>query len=269
MDAGGPLRFRSYGRTLQPPPPPPSHRASLAIFAGPIRRRIFGFGFGAGGSIGRMVRGKTQMKRIENPTSRQVTFSKRRGGLLKKAFELSVLCDAEVALIVFSPRGRLYEFASASMQKTIERYKTSTKDNTRSQTVQQDIEKIKADAEGLSKKLEALDAYKRKLLGYNLEECAIEELQSLEVKIEKSLVSIRARKARLFEAQLAKLRQKEVTLRKENEDLWGQRKNEHQMTAALAPVTAAGQSHPQPEQEKDEMEVETELFIGLPGRGRS
>jgi hypothetical protein len=60
-----------------------------------------------------MVRGKTQMKRIENATSRQVTFSKRRGGLLKKAFELSVLCDAEVALILFSPRGRLYEFASA------------------------------------------------------------------------------------------------------------------------------------------------------------
>jgi hypothetical protein len=60
-----------------------------------------------------MVRGKTEMKRIENATSRQVTFSKRRNGLLKKAFELSVLCDAEVALVVFSPRGRLYEFASA------------------------------------------------------------------------------------------------------------------------------------------------------------
>lgn len=52
------------------------------------------------------------MKRIENATSRQVTFSKRRNGLLKKAFELSVLCDAEVALIIFSPRGKLYEFAS-------------------------------------------------------------------------------------------------------------------------------------------------------------
>lgn len=60
-----------------------------------------------------MVRGKTQMKRIENATSRQVTFSKRRNGLLKKAFELSVLCDAEVALIIFSPRGKLYEFSSS------------------------------------------------------------------------------------------------------------------------------------------------------------
>ncbi|KAL4332960.1 hypothetical protein GQ457_07G009680 [Hibiscus cannabinus] len=60
-----------------------------------------------------MVRGKTEMKRIENAASRQVTFSKRRNGLLKKAFELSVLCDAEVALIIFSTRGKLYEFSSS------------------------------------------------------------------------------------------------------------------------------------------------------------
>jgi hypothetical protein len=59
-------------------------------------------------------RGRREMRRIEDSTSRQVTFSKRRSGLLKKAYELSVLCDAEVALIVFSPRGRLYQFASAA-----------------------------------------------------------------------------------------------------------------------------------------------------------
>lgn len=52
------------------------------------------------------------MKRIENATSRQVTFSKRRNGFLKKAYELSVLCDAEVAVIIFSQKGRLYEFSS-------------------------------------------------------------------------------------------------------------------------------------------------------------
>ncbi|KAK0595134.1 hypothetical protein LWI29_003878 [Acer saccharum] len=53
------------------------------------------------------------MKRIENTTSRQVTFSKRRNGLLKKAYELSVLCDAEVAVIIFSQKGRGYEFSSS------------------------------------------------------------------------------------------------------------------------------------------------------------
>lgn len=60
----------------------------------------------------KMGRGKIEIKRIENTTSRQVTFCKRRNGLLKKAYELSVLCDAEVALIVFSSRGRLYEYAN-------------------------------------------------------------------------------------------------------------------------------------------------------------
>nr|XP_023878265.1 MADS-box protein AGL42-like [Quercus suber] len=66
-----------------------------------------------------MVRGKIQMKRIENATSRQVTFSKRRNGLLKKAYELSVLCDAEVAVIIFSQKGRLYEFSSTESHSNI------------------------------------------------------------------------------------------------------------------------------------------------------
>ena len=49
-----------------------------------------------------MGRGKTVIRRIDNSTSRQVTFCKRRNGLLKKAKELSILCDAEVGLIIFS-----------------------------------------------------------------------------------------------------------------------------------------------------------------------
>ena len=65
-------------------------------------------------SIGRliMVRGKIQMKRIENPVHRQVTFCKRRAGLLKKAKELSVLCDAEIGVFIFSAHGKLYDLAT-------------------------------------------------------------------------------------------------------------------------------------------------------------
>jgi len=59
-----------------------------------------------------MGRGKVELKRIENSASRQVTFSKRRNGLLKKAFELSILCEAEVSLIIFSPSGKFYQFSS-------------------------------------------------------------------------------------------------------------------------------------------------------------
>jgi len=61
-----------------------------------------------------MGRGKVVLERIENKISRQVTFSKRINGLLKKAYELSLLCDAEVALIIFSSRGKLFEFCSST-----------------------------------------------------------------------------------------------------------------------------------------------------------
>lgn len=53
-----------------------------------------------------MGRRRVEMKRIENKINRQVTFSKRRKGLLKKAEELSVMCDAEIALVIFSSRGK-------------------------------------------------------------------------------------------------------------------------------------------------------------------
>lgn len=59
-----------------------------------------------------MARGKVQMRRIENPVQRQVTFCKRRSGLLKKARELSVLCSADIGIIIFSTHGKLYELAT-------------------------------------------------------------------------------------------------------------------------------------------------------------
>ncbi|KAB1200087.1 MADS-box protein AGL24 [Morella rubra] len=60
-----------------------------------------------------MTRRKIEIKRIDNKTARQVTFSKRTKGLFKKATELSTLCDAEIALIVFSATGRLFEYGSS------------------------------------------------------------------------------------------------------------------------------------------------------------
>ncbi|KAE8708558.1 MADS-box transcription factor 2 [Hibiscus syriacus] len=62
-----------------------------------------------------MGRGKIVIRRIDNSTSRQVTFSKRRSGLLKKARELSILCDADVGLIIFSSIGKLYDYASSRL----------------------------------------------------------------------------------------------------------------------------------------------------------
>jgi len=47
----------------------------------------------------------------------QVTFNKRKFGVMKKAYELSVLCDCEIALIIFSSNNKLYQYASTDMDK--------------------------------------------------------------------------------------------------------------------------------------------------------
>ncbi|KAK7328097.1 hypothetical protein VNO77_22193 [Canavalia gladiata] len=64
---------------------------------------------------GKMTKPKIEIKKIDNVAARQVTFSKRKRGLFKKAQELSTLCDAEVAVTVFSSAGKLFESASSSL----------------------------------------------------------------------------------------------------------------------------------------------------------
>nr|ADB81905.1 MIKC* MADS-box transcription factor [Funaria hygrometrica] len=69
-----------------------------------------------------MGRVKLEIKKIENPTNRQVTYSKRRNGLIKKAYELSVLCDIDIALIMFSPSGKLTQYSNCSIEDVIGRF---------------------------------------------------------------------------------------------------------------------------------------------------
>uniref|UniRef100_A0A0E0QLM5 MADS-box domain-containing protein n=1 Tax=Oryza rufipogon TaxID=4529 RepID=A0A0E0QLM5_ORYRU len=109
-----------------------------------------------------MGRGRVELKRIENKINRQVTFAKRRNGLLKKAYELSVLCDAEVALIIFSNRGKLYEFCSTQRNAVTQDPKQLSK-----------IEKV------------------RNLLGEDLDSLGIKELESLEKQLDSSLKHVR------------------------------------------------------------------------------
>ncbi|CAN6333018.1 unnamed protein product [Urochloa humidicola] len=75
-----------------------------------------------------MGRGKIEIKRIENSTNRQVTFSKRRAGLVKKAREIGVLCDAEVGVVIFSSGGKLYDYCSprTSLSRILEKYQTNS-----------------------------------------------------------------------------------------------------------------------------------------------
>jgi hypothetical protein len=54
--------------------------------------------------------------------TRRSTFLKRKGGLFKKAHELSVLCSVDVAVIIFGHNKKLYEFSSGDINETIGRY---------------------------------------------------------------------------------------------------------------------------------------------------
>ncbi|OQV21584.1 putative Myocyte-specific enhancer factor 2A [Hypsibius exemplaris] len=69
-----------------------------------------------------MGRKKIQISRISDERNRQVTFTKRKFGLMKKAYELSVLCDCEIALIIFSSNNKLFQYASSDMDKVLLKY---------------------------------------------------------------------------------------------------------------------------------------------------
>ncbi|KAK9058579.1 hypothetical protein SSX86_023421 [Deinandra increscens subsp. villosa] len=89
---------------------------------------------GAGAGVGVSVkkrkitkgRKKIEIKKIEETNSRQVTFSKRRTGLFKKASELCVLTGAHVAILVNSPGGRVFAFGHPNVDLLVDRYLKTT-----------------------------------------------------------------------------------------------------------------------------------------------
>ena len=69
-----------------------------------------------------MGRKKISIQRISDERNRQVTFTKRKFGLMKKAYELSVLCDCEIAVIIFNSHGKMFQYASNDMDKVLLKY---------------------------------------------------------------------------------------------------------------------------------------------------
>ena len=69
-----------------------------------------------------MGRKKINIARISDERNRQVTFTKRKFGLMKKAYELSVLCDCEIAVIIFNSHNKLFQYASTDMDKVLLKY---------------------------------------------------------------------------------------------------------------------------------------------------
>ncbi|KAM0951355.1 putative transcription factor MADS-MIKC family [Dioscorea sansibarensis] len=180
-----------------------------------------------------MGRGRVELKRIENKINRQVTFAKRRNGLLKKAQELSVLCDAEVALIIFSNRGKLYEFSSPYrmnvgwklmgldvesflkiMLKTLEKYQRCSYG-----VISQpnDVQSSYQEYLTLKARVEALQRSWRNLLGEDLDALNLNEINQLEKQVDLSLQHIRSTTTQRKLDQLCELKRKEKMLQDTNQ----------------------------------------------------
>nr|AQR58150.1 SEP1 [Tulipa gesneriana] len=167
-----------------------------------------------------MGRGKIEIKKIENTTNRQVTFCKRRNGLLKKAYELSVLCDAEVALIIFSNLGRLSEFcSSSSMMKTLERYQKCSYNASEEIVTSKESENSYHEYLKLKTRAEFLQRSQRNLLGEDLGPLSTKELEQIEHQLETSLKQIRSTKTQLMLDELSDLKGKEQMLQEANREL--------------------------------------------------
>ncbi|QHO15107.1 hypothetical protein HN51_030598 [Arachis hypogaea] len=137
-----------------------------------------------------MSKQKMEIKKIEKNASRQATFSKRKRGIFKKAKELSTLCDADLALIVFSPSGKLFDFASSSVQEVTERYHMQTSIY-RSQDQQSHEFQLEKDTYYLKcKELTDKTIGLRHLNGEELQGLKIHELQKLERVLEKGLARV-------------------------------------------------------------------------------
>ncbi|XP_044491639.1 agamous-like MADS-box protein MADS1 isoform X2 [Mangifera indica] len=162
-------------------------------------------------------RGKIEIKRIENTTNRQVTFCKRRNGLLKKAYELSVLCDAEVALVVFSSRGRLYEYANNSVRSTIERYKKSCADSSNPGSVTEaNTQFYQQEATKLRRQIREIQNLNRHILGEALSSLSFKELKNLEARLEKGISRIRSKKNEMLFAEIEFMQKREIQLQNDN-----------------------------------------------------
>ncbi|KAL7192289.1 hypothetical protein ACSBR2_024180 [Camellia fascicularis] len=157
-----------------------------------------------------MGRGRVQLKRIENKINRQVTFSKRRSGLLKKAHEISILCDAEIALIIFSTKGKLFEYSTDScMERILERYERYS--HAERQLIATDTESQGSwtlENAKLKARLEVLQKNQRHLMGEDLDTLNLKELQNLEHQLDSALKHIRTRKNQLMYESISELQKK-------------------------------------------------------------
>ncbi|XWS33388.1 hypothetical protein CRYUN_Cryun22dG0078000 [Craigia yunnanensis] len=167
-----------------------------------------------------MAREKIQIKKIDNATARQVTFSKRRRGLFKKAEELSILCDADVALIIFSSTGKLFEYASSSMKEILDKHNLRSKNLEKLEQPSLELQLVEnSNHSMLNMEVAEKSRQLRQMRGEELQGLNIEELQQLEKSLEAGLSRVIEKKGERIMREINDLQTKGMQLMEENERL--------------------------------------------------
>nr|XP_043624956.1 agamous-like MADS-box protein AGL27 [Erigeron canadensis] len=175
-----------------------------------------------------MGRRKLEMKRIEDKSSRQVTFSKRRSGLFKKARHLSLLCEVDIAVIVFSAGGKLYEFSAGAssssssnrVEHIISRYQKSCIEAEEStiNLADKDLEFVLPCKKFQTCK-ELLQTVDRLVEGNDTEELSVANMTQLELELDDALVQTRLRKTQLLMEYISTLQEEQRKLREGKEEM--------------------------------------------------
>ncbi|XP_047057335.1 MADS-box transcription factor 30-like [Lolium rigidum] len=168
-----------------------------------------------------MGRGRTEIRRIDNAVSRQVTFGKRRAGLLKKANELAVLCDVHVGLLVFSDAaaGQHSHYCSphTSWSELSQRYESITSAELQGTDDEDDDEAMFTEIAVLRRERDRLAASLRRQTGEDLPSGATrEELDNLDQQLELTLGRVREMKDVLLSQQLDESHRKVHNLEDQN-----------------------------------------------------
>ncbi|KAA8538400.1 hypothetical protein F0562_028054 [Nyssa sinensis] len=143
-----------------------------------------------------MGRGKIEIKRIENTSNRQVTYSKRRNGLMKKAKEITVLCDAHVSLVILASSGKMHEYCSPSTNliDVLDRYqKQSGKKlwDAKHENLSNEIDRIKKENDSMQIEL-------RHLKGEDITSLHHKDLMAIEEALENGLASVRDKQLEIY-----------------------------------------------------------------------
>ncbi|XP_068314222.1 agamous-like MADS-box protein MADS9 [Pyrus communis] len=144
-----------------------------------------------------MGRGKIEIKRIENSSNRQVTYSKRRNGIIKKAKEITVLCDAKVSLIIYSSSGKMVEYCSPSTTLTeiLDKYHGQSGKklwDAKHENLSNEVDRVKKDNDSMQVEL-------RHLKGEDITSLNHLELMALEEALENGLTSIRDKQSKFVD----------------------------------------------------------------------